>query len=375
MPIPAKTVIALASVVLSLAAMVRNPAAAESFKGLKYSPAPATGTWAVVDRDGANRQVPRYLSSLGAGETGTGVIASPSFRIAADRIVFSICGHDGQSGKQNKNYVALVDTRKRQVLEKTPAPGNDAMQERSWDVSKLKGREVRIELHDGDSGGAFAWFGVGKIDAGDALRIDFQNGLPKDWVTKVQPTRERPEVLSGGVPFLRHMTQYSLVPTTGTREIACGFAARRIFFLGGTVADGRPLDVAGAIDIVYRDGSRDSIPLMVGYTLDLAGKMLSHSKAIHLHASSDPFQHYLVIVPRSEPIETIVLRPSAERAAQPRITAITFQTDAASENLEALPDVTLGDKEQAWIQSHAITAGSPDMKQITEEIRQANKLP
>lgn len=373
MPIRAIRAVPL-SLALYLAATAENAAVAQTHKGLKYSPAPSSGTWAILERDGANRPVPRYLSSLGGGETGTGVIASPSFRISADKIIFTICGHDGPSGGQNKNFIALIDSRKGLTLQKTPAPGNDAMQEHSWDVTKFRGREVRIEVHDGDSGGAFAWLGVGRIDAGDALRVDFRSGLPKDWITKVQPTRERPEVLHDGVPFLRHATQYTLFSVSGTREIPCGLSAQRIFFLGGTVAAGRPLEVPGFIDLVYRDGARDSFPLMVGYTLDLSGKMLSKSKAIYLHESTDPFQHYLVIAPRAGVIEKIVFRPAAEYTALPRITAVTFQTQAEGENLESLPEGKLGAEEEAWIQSHAITTNSPDMKLITTEIRRVHKL-
>ncbi len=346
----------------------------QSCKGLKYSPAPSSGTWAILDRDGANRPVARYLSSLGGGETGTGVIASPSFVIASDKIVFTLCGHDGPSGGQGKNFIALVDSRKGITLQKTPAPGNDALQERSWDVSRLRGREVRIEVHDGDPGTAFAWLGVGRIDAGDALRVDFRNGLPNDWMTQLEPTHAPPEVLRDGVSFLRHASPYSLVPAAGAREIACGFSAERIFFLGGTVASGRPLETFGTIELVYRDGSRDTIPLMVGFTLDIAGKQLSRSKALHLHPSADPFQHYLVVAPRPTVIEKIVLRAASGAAATPRITAITFQTKATGDLLEPLPDAKPSPEEEAWIQSHVVGAQSPDMKWITAEIRRAHKI-
>lgn len=374
MPISVRIPAVLLSVAFYLTATAENPAVALSYKGLKYSPSPSSGTWAILDRDGANRPVARYLSSLGGGETGTGVIASPPFSISVDKITFTVCGHDGPSGGQNKNFVALVDSRKGIMLQETPAPGNDAVQERSWDVAKLRGREVRIEIRDGDSGGAFAWLGVGRIDAGDPLRVDFRNGLPKDWITKVQPAQDRPEVLRGRIPFLRHASQHTLFPSSGTREISCGFAADRLFLLGGTVGAGRPLEVAGFVDLIYRDGVRDSFPLMIGYTLDLAGKMLSRSKAIYLHESADPFQHYLVIAPRAGVIEKIILRSAPGHATLPRITALTFQTQAAAENLEGLPDGKLSAEEDAWIQAHTITANSPDMKQISAEIRRAHKL-
>jgi hypothetical protein len=370
-----KIFVTLLSNTLGVVAVVgSNTAVSQTYKALKYTPTASSGTWAILDRDGANRQVPRYLSSLGGGEAGTGVIASPTFRIAVDRITFTICGHDGQSGKQNKNFVALVDVRKGQTLQKTTASGNDAMQDRSWDVSKLRGREVRIELHDGDSGSAFAWFGVGRIDAGDSLRVDFRNGLPEGWIAKVEPAKHRPEVLRGGIPFLRYPSEYSLVPASGVREIPCGVAAQRLFFLGGTVANGRPLETCGSIELVYRAGPPETYPLMYGYTVDMPGKLLSKSKAMHLHESADPFQHYLVIAPRADVIEKIVLRRNPKQDAIARITAVTCQTQAAGENIEALPDGKLDAAEEAWIQSHSITAGAPDMEQIKAEIRRVHKL-
>ena len=71
-------------------------------------PQPTLGTtWAIVERDGANRKVDPYLSSLGQGETGTGTISSPSFVIDTDTIRFTICGHDGQPGGRGENYIAL----------------------------------------------------------------------------------------------------------------------------------------------------------------------------------------------------------------------------------------------------------------------------
>ncbi len=374
MPIPVRIAPALLSTMLVLITIAQDSAVAQTYKGLKYTPTASGGTWAILDRDGANRPVPRYLSSLGGGEAGTGVIASPPFRISADKIVLTICGHDGPQGGQNKNFVALVDTRTGQALHKTNAPGNDAMQERSWDVGKLHGREVRIEVHDGNPGGAFAWLGVGRIDAGDPLRVDFRSGMPQGWAAQVQPIHERPEVVRDGVPFLRHPSEYTIIPAAGARELPCGFAAERLFFLGGTVAAGQPLEVFGSIDVVYRNGSRDSFPLMVGYTLDVAGKLLSKSKAMHLHESADPFQHYLVIAPRAEVIETIVLHRNPEQPMIPRITAVTCQTAATNDNVEALPETRPTAEEEAWIRSHAITASSPDMEQIKAEIRRANRL-
>lgn len=367
---------ALLAAVLPFAAIAQDGAGtSKMYKALKVASPSASGTWAILDRDGANRPVARYLSSLGGGESGTGVIASPPFRISTDTITFTICGHDGQGGGQKKNYISLVDAKTGKTLQQTMAPGSDAMQPRSWDVAKLRPREVVIEVHDGDSGGAFAWMGIGRIDAGSALRIDFAKGMPDGWIAKTEPTKPRTELVPGGVPFLRHAAVYSMVPASGALEIPCGFSAERLFLLGCTVAGGRPLETYGTIELVYRSGPPERYPLMCGYTLDLAGKRLSDSKAMYLHASGDVFQHYLVLAPRREVIEKIILRRDPKQELIPRITAITCATDAAGDGLEPLPSGTAGAAEAAWIESHAITPTAPDLEQITAEIRRANKLP
>jgi hypothetical protein len=345
------------------------------YKALKYSPPSPSGTWAILDHDGANRPMERYLSSLGGGESGTGVIVSPPFRVATDTITFTICGHDGPKGGNNRNFIALADVKAAKTLRQTPAPGSDAMQPRSWDVAKLRGREVQIEVHDGDAGAAYAWLGIGRIDAGAGLRVDFRNGMPDGWAAKTQPADLRPEIVPGGIPFLRYPAVYTMVPASGQLEIPCGFPAERLFFLGCTIAPGRPLENYGTIEIVYRSGPPDRYPLMYGFTLELAGKLLSQSKAMYLHPSGDAFQHYLVLAPRGEVIDKIILRRNPQQEAIPRITAITCSTSAASDRLEPLPDRAPSAEEAAWIQSHAITPTSPNLEQITAEIRRANKLP
>lgn len=367
---------ALTSCVLCSAAWADDaPPASAGYKALKHAPPAAlAGTWAVLDRDGANRQVEKYLSSLGGGESGTGVVVSPAFKIATDNVSFTICGHDGQQGGQGKNYLALVDARKGLVLHKTAAPGNDALQERSWDTSKLQGREVRIEVHDGDSGGAYAWLGIGRIDAGPELRVDFRQGLPQAWKTESKPIEPRAETVEGGVPFRRYAGEYTMVPASGAAEIACGFKAERLFVLGCVVPEGKPLEEYGQIEIVYRGGPTDTFPLVYGFNLETAGTHLSRSKAMHLHPSGDVFQHYMVLGPRPEVIEKIVLRRHPERAL-PRITAITGQTAAEGPGLEPLPGGKPGAEESAWIESHTITSKSPDMDQVKAEIRRAHKLP
>ncbi len=363
-----------------MASADENTQHSKRYQALK-SPAPSLGsTWAILDRDGANRKVDRYLSSLGDGEAGTGMITSPPFLIAVDKITFTICGHDGpsnaqRSGAPDRNYLALVDARKGNVLLEAPAPGSDAMQERSWDVASFKDTEVRIEARDGNGGAGFAWLGVGRIDAGPAMKVDFRQGMPKGWAAAENKAELHYETLTGGVPFKRAANVFTLIPGQGAVEIPCGFTTTRLFFLGCTVAGARPLETYGGIELHYRTGAPDVFPLMCGFTLDGTDKLLSPSSALRLHASSDPYQPYLAIKPRGDILEKIRLVTHPQANPIPRITAITCETSAESDRLMPLPESSPDTDETAWIQAHSVLAGGYDLNQVMEEIRRSNQMP
>jgi len=359
---------------MSISAEAQMTAAgSDRYRAIRVAVPPASGTWAILDRDGARRKVEPYLSSLGAGESGTGVITSPPFRLSVDRITFTICGHDGHGGGGNKNYITLVDNNLGTTLAKTMAPGCDPMQEHSWDVNKFNGYRVHIEVRDGDAGGAFAWLGIGEIDAGPNFTLDFREGLPKDWKVTSKSRKKQTESVEGGIPFKRVPAVYTIVPSTGAAEFPCSFTAERLFFLGCTVHGGKPLDTYGLIEIVYASGRTERYPLMFGFTLDTQDKLISRSKALHLHASGDPFQHYLAIRPARERIEKIRLESNPERDAIPRITAITCETSASGESLVYFPACKPKAEEEAWIRSHTLSAGHPNMEEIQAEIRRAHK--
>ncbi|MBN1491612.1 MAG: VCBS repeat-containing protein [Phycisphaerae bacterium] len=360
---------------LWLIAVTDEVVAASSYKALTCPEASADSTWTILDRNGANQQVTPYLSSLGGGEGGTGVITSPPFIFTGERITFTLCGHDGQAGGQDKNFIALVDARKGNILVKTPPPQSDAMQEREWDARGFRNVEVRIEVHDGNSGAGFAWLGVGQIDAGPAMRIDFREGMPEGWARSKREASVRFEDVAGGVPFRRNANAYTIIPASGSVEIPCGFAADRLLFLGCTASGAKPLETYGGIEIHYREGSPDVVPLLAGFTLDGTHKRLSPSAALHLHPSGDPYQSYLAIKPRSAVIEKIRLVAQPKTGPIPRITAITCETSAESERLTPLPAAALDAEEAAWIESHTVASDAIALGPIMEAIRRAHKLP
>ena len=336
--------------------------------------------WARLDFDGASRRVKPFLSSLGCGEQGTGVIVSPEFKIGTDEIVLTVRGHDGQGGGKGKNYVALVDAENGNVLKRSPAPGQDALKEVVWDVSALGGRRVRIEAHDGLGESAFAWMGIGTIDAGEAFSVDFKTTGLDGWTRRSKKKeaarkQETRRTIAGGVPFLTHPAAYSIVPPGGTVHIPCGFAAQRLFVLGCTLPGGTPAARYGTIRLVYEDGDADAIPLIYGFTLEGTLKQPSPSKAMWLRPSGDVFQYYLVAAPKSKPIRELVIETSEDAPGRLRFTAVTCRTDAECENLKPLPQPELDAAEKRWIDSHTLRADSPNLNEILSTLRKDHRLP
>ena len=362
----------ISSFVAASAVAQEAPSVSKTYQALAYTPPPVPGTWAILDRDGGSRKVDPYLSSLGRGEVGTGMIVSPTFTLSVDKITFTICGHDGHGGGRHRNFIALLDVESGKTLHQTFAPGSDPMQPRSWDVKELTGRQVRIEVHDDLTSSGFAWLGIGRIEGGPSMTIDFRQGMPADWKIVQSPTtkqKQRFAVLEGPISFRRHTSTYTMIPATGAVEIPCGFSARRLFFLGCTVAGGKPLEVYGHVEIIYRDGPPERYPLMYGFTLDEADIAPSRSEAIHLHASADPFQYYFVLRPRPGVIEKIKLSSNPEHERVVRITAVTCETNADSDHLAPLPDRKPTAREQAWIEAHTITPTAPKLESIRDRIR------
>ncbi len=366
----------LTSLLWAGSATCQEPAGdAVAYQALKCPAPTLQSTWAILQRDGANRQVAPYLSSLGQGEGGVGVISSPPFTVASDTITFTICGHDGQGGGAGTNYIALVDGRKGKVLKKTAAPGNDALQQRQWDVSELKGQEVRVEVHDGNRGSAFAWMGIGSIDARPSLQVDFSQGMPEGWNRSEQEATVRNELVDDGIPFQRNASVYSVIGQQGDLEIPCGFTARRIFLLGCTVGLGTPTGVYGGVELHYQGGAVDIVPLMVGFTLDNRGKVLSRARSLVLHKSGNPFQYYFPIGLRDEPLAMIRLVTNPARGPIPQITAVTVETNAKSDQLTPLPAPKITPALQSWIEAHTVAAASLNLAKVLSDVQEAYHLP
>lgn len=94
----------------------------------------------------------------------TGILRSQTFAAPA-KLSFWLCGHQGFPGTEaNKsNLVRLVDDSGTTLNESFP-PRNDIARRIEWDLTAIKGRQVRFEVVDGDHGAAYAWLAVGRFE-------------------------------------------------------------------------------------------------------------------------------------------------------------------------------------------------------------------
>ncbi len=340
-------------------------------------------TWGLCERDGANRPTERYLSSLVGGEQQTGAIGSPPFKLSVDRIRFTIRGHDGMTGGQNQNFAALVDNKTGATLRSTPAPGNDALQEREWDVADLKGRTVRFQLVDGNRDGAFAWFGVEKIEAGPELTIDFRQGMPKGWAAAAaeedQAARRSDDVLDGPVPFRVFQDAFTWVPESGPGQVDVGCEVERIYLLGCTVPAGQVLQTYGLVNLVYDDKSKETFPLVYGFNLESPYKTATKLEAACLLPVGDGTRYLVAIRPKEKAkLVRIELARAAADLVRPRICAITCQLASAIEAPKSLLplEATQASPEAArWLADHTLSAEGPTAIGAADEIRRAHGVP
>ncbi len=122
--------------------------------------------WAFQDRVQADTGKPaRMLSSLPLGEGLTGRLVSAPFA-APKRLSFYLAGHDGYPDKavQNRNVIQLRDVESGELITTASPPRNDTAQEVVWDLSAQVGKQVRLEVVDGDTAGAYAWLAFGRIE-------------------------------------------------------------------------------------------------------------------------------------------------------------------------------------------------------------------
>ncbi len=122
--------------------------------------------WIFQARKCADGQSAQFISSLApGGEALTGILRSRSFSLPA-KLSFYLCGHDGQPDQPAKglNKVVLKSADGR-VLREAKPPRNDVARKVEWTFSTDEvGKPAVLEVVDGDTGSAYAWLAIGRIE-------------------------------------------------------------------------------------------------------------------------------------------------------------------------------------------------------------------
>lgn len=121
--------------------------------------------WPAQSRPAADGGNFTYFSSFLLGEPYTGIYRSPAFA-APKSLSFYVCGHNGEltTKAEPKNLVRVRDAGSNEVLAEAQPPRNDTAQKVTWDLSKAEGKQVFVELVDGDSATAYAWIAAGRFE-------------------------------------------------------------------------------------------------------------------------------------------------------------------------------------------------------------------
>ena len=94
----------------------------------------------------------------------TGIYRSDTFPLPAE-FSFYLAGHDGFPDKplKQRNAVRVRDAKTQALLKTWSPPRNDTAQRINWETGDAAGREVFVELVDGDTANAYAWLAVGRF--------------------------------------------------------------------------------------------------------------------------------------------------------------------------------------------------------------------
>lgn len=351
------------------------------------------GTFRILTYDGAHRPTPPYLSSLGSGEQGTGVIRSPTFQIRTPKIRLRVNGWDGQAGNKGVNYFQLVDADTKEVLLSSPPPQSDFPSWIEWDVSQFQERSVYIRIVDGNPEFAFAWLGVWEIDAGKDFYINFSK---KPSLSGWSAEGEQQIYIEQPVPFLASsVAQY--IENSSIR-LVINARARHIYLLGmtnsfdqGCPVWGDPNDFAsrffigdelGRIRLKYVDGKEEEYLLVLGESLwwgklfyDAQEPFASDAKAREILENTlrlyPPFpnpegRYVAVITPRPTPIYSIEMEDLPEKKGAPSLFALTVETYPGSKPVGGipLPAGKISPEFLSFIKRKPLVAGNFDFKRV-----------
>ncbi len=354
------------------------------------------GTWEISPSPPASTTPdapPKYMvnSLTKGGEGKTGLLRSPVFTLSSPIQSFSIAGADGTEVNTNdgdSNYILLRAHPDGAVLRKTRPPGQAIAVNARWVVADLIGRQVYLEVVDGNPGRnprGFGWIGFGdyqqvELPIGEPTIRDDLYGLEIDGGAEI--------ILCRSIPFLAlHPDQRKGTRriTDGSSEtIPVGANAEAIYLLG-MINEGWDYGLAhwgehpetlkvrndqifigkkiGDLEIVYADGVEDSLPLVIGATawfvaqwchgpthgvakpvmepfasrpdyMEVLRRSLKIQEDYEPASDSTRHQHYyLAIKTRQAVIESINIRDNPEVRGKPLVSAVTLATAHHSEKM------------------------------------------
>ncbi len=137
----------------------------------EWIPLPQKGeapVWSLVSRKCKDGQQVMALQSMkqgGAEEKRTGTLRSKTFP-APKSLSLWMVGHRGvpSAPAHDQNQVRIIEESSGKVLANAFPPRSDVCEPVVLDLSAYEGKTVRLEIVDGDSGGAYAWLGVTRIE-------------------------------------------------------------------------------------------------------------------------------------------------------------------------------------------------------------------
>ncbi len=155
---------------LSLVTKLLSSEVSQGWQTVPQGEKPTTDPWDFQERARDGGGTIRVLSSIVRGESLTGILRSPAFE-PGDAVSFWLCGHDGYPDKAagHRNAVRLVDAVSGDVLVEAWAPRNDVARRIVWETRLLRGRQVRLDVVDGDTADAYAWIAIGEVSGAPAL--------------------------------------------------------------------------------------------------------------------------------------------------------------------------------------------------------------
>jgi putative heme-binding domain-containing protein len=136
--------------------------------------------WSLQPRKLADGTEVIVLQSMAKGggdeESRTGTLKSKTFDAPA-KLTLWLNGHRGfpTAKPHDKNLVRVVEAETNREFARAFPPRDDKPKRIEFDLSKHANKRVRLEIIDGDSGKAYAWLGLTRIEPAVVSVNDFQN--------------------------------------------------------------------------------------------------------------------------------------------------------------------------------------------------------